>query len=236
MDIQDLIVEFRLQVDDREPPYLWDDEEVLRFVVDAQDMFVRNIGGIATITVADPGDDTETELLDLLVEEDEPYADLSPYILRIRSAKLVTGMRKIRVVNEADIATMSFSDYGIMLPEYFEDADTGTVDAMVLGLADDRVRWFKVPDTADTCRLNVLRLPYPRIDDQDDELEIHEQHHRHLLMWMKHLAYSKEDAETYDKDLAARNEAAFAAYCDKAKQERERQRFKPRVVQYGGIR
>ena len=71
--------------------------------------------------------------------------------------------------------------------------------------------------------------------DESSALEIDEQHHRHLLLWMKHLAYSKQDAETYDKKAAEDNAAMFEAYCKKAMKERERLRYHPRVVRYGGL-
>ena len=65
-------------------------------------------------------------------------------------------------------------------------------------------------------------------------LEIDEQHHLHLLDGMKRLAYRKEDAETYDRGRADQFDAAFYAYCDQAKAERERREHKYRTIPYGG--
>lgn len=230
MKTEDLANLFRKQVQDLSKPYLWDDDEVFRYLVDAQDTFVRRIGGIP--------DSTTPKIVDIAVVAATPMADHSPYILRIRSAKLVTAKRALRLISEADVAQAYTDDYGLVRSSYLEDTDTGTVVAAVLGIEKNRIRWFKVPTddaVTDICRLNVLRLPYPRLTDFNSCLEIDEQHHIHLLKWMKHLAYSKEDAETYDKNLAEQNEQAFERYCDTAKQEEERQRYKPRVVQYGGL-
>lgn len=241
MNIQDLIAEWRNQVDDKEPPYLWDDDEALRYVVDAQDTFVRRVGGIAAVTVADPGDDSETELLDLVVATGNPYADYSRYILRTRSAQLITARTPIDILNESDIATGAAvtsggTDYGLLLRRpWLDDLDTGEVCAGVLGVADNKVRWYRVPVADDTCRLHVLRLPYPRIAAQEDALEIDEQHHRHLILWMKHLCYSKQDAETYDKDAAEASAAAFEQYCITAKSEKARRNYRPGLIQYGGL-
>lgn len=227
MDIQDLIAQWRREVSDESQPYLWDDDEALLFAIDAQDTFVRLIGGIADATTA--------AITDLAVTASTPFTAHSPHIVRIRSAKLLTAKRPIMIANEADLPSLRISDYGTFRAAYLDDTETGDVVAGVLGVEKNKIRWYKVPQATDTCRLNVMRLPYPRITDQDSPLEIGEHHHYHLIKWMKHLAYSKEDAETYDKDLADSNEATFRRYCDDAKQEEERQRFKPRVVQYGGI-
>lgn len=233
---QDLIDLFRKQVDDRSKPYLWDDVESLQYAVAAQDMYARLTGGIA--------DSSTASVVDAAVTPGEPMARLSPYILRIRSAKLVTARRPLEIVNEADISQMQQApDYGVSLRQYLDDENTGDVTAMVLGVEKNKVRWWRVPPSdadEDTCRMNVLRLPYPRIQDEKDCLEVDEQHRLSLVMWMKYLAYSKEDAETYDKELAENNERAFYRYCGvpdgaNARQEEERQRYKPRTIQYGGL-
>lgn len=227
METTDLITLFRKQVQDTVKPYLFDADEVFQYLVDAQDMFVRLTGGIP--------DSTTRALTDLAVVVGVPIARHSPYILRIRSAKLLTALRALSIISEGDLEQTYSEDYGLRTTGYLDDTDTGDVRAMVLGVEDNAVRWYKVPTTADTCRMNIYRLPYPRMTDEESCLEIDEHHHIHLLKWMKHLAYSKEDAETYDKNLADKNEVAFRAYCEQAREEKERQRYKPRVVQYGGL-
>lgn len=227
MKTEDLIKEFRLQVADNDKPYLWSPDEVFGYVVDAQDMFVRETGGIA--------DATTPEITKIKVKDGQPFAEYSPFILRFRAARLVTAKTDVTFVNLGDVGGVAVRDYGDHYLNTLDDDDEGTVESAILGLEDNKIRWFKVPDTDDTCQLQVYRLPYPRMVTENDDLEIDEHHHRHLILWMKHLAYSKQDAETYDKDAAEKNEAAFTRYCERARKERERQRFKTRVVRYGGI-
>ncbi len=227
MDLQDLILNFRKQVSDQSTPYLWDDDEALLYAIDAQDKFVRMMGGISDNGTTGAG----TALTDLALTANTPTTAFSPHILRIRSAKLLTAERNIKIVDESQISSMlDSSDYGFPTAVSLKDDDTGSVQYAIIGLEDNRLRWYKVPATDDTCRLHIYRLPYPRITAQEDDLEIDEQHHLHLIKWMKYHAYSKEDAETYDKDLADKNEAAFIKYCTEAKAEKDRQRFTPRVV------
>lgn len=227
MDVQDLILNFRKQVSDLAPPYLWDDDEALLYVIDAQDKFVRVMGGISDNGTTGAG----TALTDLALTANVPTTSFSPYILRIRSGKLLTAQRDVDLIDESQLSEMShMHDYGLSSASFLKDTDTGSVRYAIMGLEDNKLRWYKVPDTADTCRLHIYRLPYPRLVDQEDSLEIDEQHHLHLIKWMKYHAYSKEDAETYDKALADKNEAAFLKYCEDARIEKDRQRFKPRVV------
>lgn len=232
----DVITQFRSQVDDEAQPNLWTDDEVMLYLIDAQDMYVRLTGGIADVTVAaaDVGSPA-TRLADLALTAGQPYTLHSPYILRIRSARLLTAARDVIVASEGDLQQVMVKDYGWVRGLTFDDADTGNVDYGVLGIRENYVRWVKVPASVDTCRLHVQRLPYPRIVDEEDAFEIGEEHHLHLIKWMKHMAYSKEDAETYDKDLAAANEASFRRYCEQGKKERERRQYKPRTVVYGGL-
>lgn len=236
MDLQALLAHFRSQIDDEAPPYLVSDDDALLYAIDAQDMLVRLTGGISDMTVAaaDLGNPV-SRLQDLAVTIGSPYTAVSPYVLRVRSARLLTAKIDVPIANEADLGILPFKDYGWQRGVSLDDTDTGTVRFGILGIRDNFVRWFRVPDATDTCRLHVYRLPFPRIAAQEDALEVTEEHHIHLVKWMKHLAYSKQDAEIYDKKLADSTEAAFRAYCDQARRETERRRFKPRVVQYGGL-
>ncbi len=241
MNLQDLIARWRSQVSDEQDPYLWSDDEALAYAIDAQDVFVRLTGGIADVTVAlaDVGN-PQTRLQDLDVTVATPFAALSPYILRYRAARLLTARQDVRIINHSDLPVTSgraaTTDYGLLgTTLQLDDADAGEVLYGMLGLRDGYVRWFRVPTATDTCRLAVYRLPYPRIADETSPLEIGEQHHLHLIKHMKYLAYSKQDAEVYDKGQAESNKAAFEAYCADAKGELERQRYKPRQVQYGGM-
>lgn len=229
MTINELIELFRSQVGDESTPYLFSDIEVLRWVIDAQDMFVRGTGGIADYSTRD--------LTDVVLTPNEPFTAFSPYILRIRSGQLITAQTKVTFIQEADLDTINRDwNYGIQFPSLLDDTDTEVVDYGILELTDKQIRWYKVPVTADICRMHIYRLPYPRIKDENDCLEIDEHHHLHLIMWMKHLAYSKEDAETYDASLAEKNKIMFDQYVeDKSSKELSRQRHKPKTVRYGGI-
>lgn len=236
MTLQDLIEQFRSEVSDEAPPFLWSDDEALLYAIDAQDMFVRIGGGIADVTVAAADVGTPaTRLEDLSLTASNPYTSISPYILRVRSGRLLTAGRDVTFAQESDMQLVWVRDYGWTQGLSFDDSDTGQVTHGVLGVRDNHVRWVRVPDANDTCRLHVFRLPFPRIVKQEDDLEIADHHHLHLTKWMKHLAYAKQDAETRDDKQSATFEAAFRQYAETARKELERQRYRPRAVQYRGI-
>jgi hypothetical protein len=87
------------------------------------------------------------------------------------------------------------------------------VCALVIGEEDNKARTYPLSNETLTIQLSVFRLPLNPIDDGELELEVGEQHHRHLLLWMKSLAYGKQDAETYDRTKKADFESEFRAYC-----------------------
>lgn len=233
MTLQELAEEFRNQVNDTEQPYLWSDNEVLRYIIDAQDQFVRLTGGIADMQTAD--------ICTLTLEASNPWTAHSPYILRILSGRLITAERDIEFVQESDLVMLREKDYGAELRYRLDDTEEGEVRFGVLGLHEKQIRWLLVPEEADTCNIRVLRLPYPRLPsawdsvEAADELEIDEWHHINLIPWMKHLAYNKADAETRNDKLAAENKLAFMQYCTQARNELDRRRYRPRVVQYNGL-
>lgn len=228
MTITEVIDEFRRQVQDLEKPYLFSDEEIMLWLIDAQDMLVRGFGGFA--------DYFTPELTQIPVSATDPWSDISPYILRIRSGQMQTARTPVEFIHEGDLASIRMQDYGFTIPVGFlDDDDTGPVRAGILELTDGKIRWYKVPVADDVCKVHIYRLPYPRIKDENSCFEVQEQHHLHLIKWMKYLAYSKEDAETYDASLAEKNETAFNNYVEKVKQEVSRLRHKPKQVRYGGI-
>ena len=107
---------------------------------------------------------------------------------------------------------------------------------MLIGQQRGLVTWIQVPAEDDTVQLSVYRLPLERIVGPEQEFsDIGEEHHEHLLLWMKSRAYGKQDAETFDKGRRDEYKAAFTEYCSMAKAEWERAKSKVRSVAYGGI-
>lgn len=207
---------FRADVDDSVAPFLWSDDLIAAYADDAQKKFCRLTSGIA---------DSTSEVCSIDMEIGEPFADLDKRILEIRRIQRDSDGRPLDIWNLEDLDAK-----GVRLSSI-----PGPVRAVVLGLEEHKLRWLDVPLFDGTASLSVYRLPLRTITTTRTALEIDEQHHRALLLWMKHLAYGRQDADTYNLNLSERYEADFIRYCAGAKTEQERARKKIRVVAYGGI-
>ena len=98
------------------------------------------------------------------------------------------------------------------------------------------VRWIQVPKVNDTVNLMVYRLPLVDITTDGQALtDVAEQHHIHLLNWMKHLAHRKSDPELFDLKKSETFGNLFKEYCTVAFRESERAKHRTRVVAYGGL-
>ena len=214
MDSLGLRDEFRLDVDDNVAAFLWSDELIASYADEAQKMFCRLTNGIS---------DSTSHVCSVSIEAGEPFATLDKSILRIRRMQRASDARPITVMNVEDMDSL-----GLRLT-----SQIGQVDYAITGMDEYKVRWMQVPAADDEAQLTVFRLPLRTITTAKTPLEIAEQHHRSLLLWMKHLAYSRQDSDTYDARAADKNEGAFRAYCAHAKAEQDRARSKVRVVRYG---
>lgn len=209
--------QFRIDMDDLVEPFLWSDGDIALYMDDAQKMFCRLTGGLR---------DASSTLCTVDIDIDEPFSPIDPRILKIVRIQRDSDGKKLDLVNFEDIDAV-----GIRL-----DNQTGPVDRAVIGMEENKLRWVRVPAAADTASMIVERLPLNTITDQFNKpLEIEEQHHLALLLWMAARAYGKQDSDTYNAAKSADKEAKFIAYCEQAKLEIQRKRHKTRIIGYGGI-
>ncbi len=184
---------------------------------------MRLTGGIADFT-------SDATVLDVVAGE--AVADLHPSILRIMSANKLSDEQDLTIINMVDEATTESDDYFQLLRSIRSTAQ-GPVRKMIIGAEKNKVRWVSVPAVDDTVNLHIYRLPLSHITDDTHTLDdVDEDHHIYLLDGMKHLAYKKQDAETFDKTKSDESETAFKNYCAFVKAEWERKKHKTRVVQY----
>lgn len=189
-------------------------------------MFVRLIGGVS---------DFDSDICAVDIVPGEAVADINPNILRIMSVTRRSDSNVIEIINSTDLGKMRSKDYG-QSKQLVLDAHTGPVRYAVLGLRKNALRWVQVPEEVDTADLVVYRLPLDTISDYAQPLtDVEEDHHIHLLDWMKHLAYKKHDADTFDPSASARGKEDFEAYCDFVRAEMVRYQHKTRSVVYCGL-
>lgn len=216
MDSTRLYELFRSEIADTAEPYLWADDEVFHYANEAQKKFCRLTGGLA--------DASTPSVVQVTLTAGNPWAALSPLILKVRGVNGADG-RYIDLLNFEDL-----QERKIKISDLH-----ATPTVLILGMETDKVRAYPVPVANEVLELLVYRLPVAQINDFDQVLEIPEQHHTALLMWMKHLAYGKQDAETFDKTKREEFKVAFEQYCFEAKIEKGTAKHKTRSVAYGGL-
>ena len=213
MNSTDLYEAFRSDVSDEAAPYLWQDVEVFRYMNDAYRMFVRKIGGVADFT---------SVATQIPVVTGDSVGVVHPSVLRVMSAYRVSDNTPLTILNGPGSAPPTTL--------------AGPVRAMVIGEQRGAARWTSIPAADDTVQLSVYRLPLGNITgDAQEFTDVDEDHHIHLLDWMKHMAYRKQDAETFDRAKSDECAATFAYYCDFVKAEHERYKHVNRTVAYGGL-
>jgi len=219
----ELISDFRSDTRDTVEPYLWTEEDALRYASEAQLSYFRFIGGVP---------DATSEACEISVVEGEEWVDLHPSVLNIRIARLDSDKRPLRIINAQDDIAVD-ADYGTI----FNTPLTGRVVALVLGESRGKARLVNIPEADDTVRLTVYRLPLQmHLTSEGDVLEVDDMHREGLLYRMKELAYAKQDADAYDPQASKENGAKFENYCRTSRREQERLKSKPvRSVSYGGI-
>jgi hypothetical protein len=74
---------------------------------------------------------------------------------------------------------------------------------------DTHIRLGCVPEASGVLALEVNRLPLTPMAITTDAPEIAARHHRHLVHWALHRAYSKPDSETLDPNRAGQELTAF---------------------------
>ena len=223
---EELFDAFRSDVSDQSSPHLWSDSEVYRYMNDAYAMFVRLTGGVP---------DSTSDLTQIDVVAGEADAEVSPLILKFREARLLSTGLKLTIVNHTDLPMTGGSDYGNIRSMYLNKMP-GPVRYMLVGKQRKLVTWLQVPVEDDTVSLIVDRLPLDRITGEGQEfVDIGEEHHEHLMLWMKSRAYGKQDADTFDRGRRDEYKKEFIAYCEFAKGEMARYKSKVRSVAYGGL-
>lgn len=226
MDTATLYNRFRNDCFDLKEPYLWTDAEVFQYMDAAQKMFCVKAGGIA---------DASSDLTKATITTGDPWVTIDPRILAIRRASLASTGAKVELVSHEKLDTLGgIDDYGVVARPRLDNRP-GAVRYAVTNMEQDKLRVISVPAEDDVLELLIYRTPLKTITGKGQQFEINERHHEYLLMWMKALAYRKQDAETRNDKLALTSEQQFLAYCEQARQDRERKEHAPREVTYGGL-
>ncbi len=219
----ELVKLFRREVDDKTAPYLWSEDDVYHYLDVAQQEFARE-------TLYFP-DSTTADVCAATVIADEKFVDLSPLIVLIRRAKLLSQTRALKVTSLDKADQVNGSDYGFHISGGNWETRAGTPAMLITDIEKDKGRLVPIPDVADTLELMVYRLPLNTVTAASTELEVTDaRHQRHLLLGMKAYAYDSHDADVRNEALAAEYRDRFEAKCNEVKWELMRLRDKSWVT------
>ena len=196
MNLEQLIQQFRIDADDLVQPYLWPDEWVAPWLTEAVSeaavrkrlLYEASNPAVCQIAVAASAatHDLHKSLFELVH-------------LRFQATGATTSsVVTIKAREELDRIRPGWRD------------ETGTPRHAIQD--DTRITLVPRPEVAGTLHVEGYRVPLKALENDTDKPEIHEAHHRHLVHWALHRAFTKPDSETIDPQRAATAEAAFTRY------------------------
>jgi hypothetical protein len=163
---------------------LWKNAEILTYMTEAADAVARDVEGLYKI-------------LQLPVQANVQFVPLPRNVLHIREARLLTAQRRLRPKNANQVTQLPVDDYGMHLNSDFWTS-TGVPNYFVRDYDRRGLLLAPIPSAVDTLELQctttlgaplVAGMPLPFFEVPEQRL---------MLLYMKHLAYAKQDADTLD--------------------------------------
>ena len=196
MNLEQLIQQFRVDADDLTEPHFWDAEWIATWLTEAQ--AEAAIRGRLLYEASNP------DVCQIAVAANGATYGLHKSLfelvhLRFQATGATTSsVLSIKAREELDRIRPGWRD------------ETGTPRHAIQD--DTRITLVPRPELAGTLHVEGYRVPLKALANDTDKPEIHEAHHRHLVHWALHRAFSKPDSETIDPQRAATAEAAFTRY------------------------
>lgn len=192
MTLGDLIDAFRDEAQDQKKPYLWSDDRLTRFAVEAMSEACRRAGVLV---------DSQSSFCTVSASPDDPLIPLDERIITIKRI-----FRTDRLA--PPVLPMQCSDMDRLSPGW-EAATAADPNWYVTDYQTGFLRLVPAPTGDVEFQLTVSRLPLADPSSVDDRLEFRNEHLPALVQWMLYRAYSKQDADSFDPAKAARSLAEF---------------------------
>ena len=215
MTIRDIISLTRKRLQDLNPPYLWDNEELIAYCNEAirqmclktaviQDESTEAVCNIALV----PG--VSTYPLDrrvIFIDHVDLFYDGEQYpnLERVNLSQIMTGN-----------------------PSYFNSS--GRPTAFCLDKETGKIMTYPTTDTTGMMRLNVYREPLLALAVMEDIPEVDSSYHFLLVAGICMFATNKVDSDTYDPAANAKHTAEWMANLEQLQRIRAKTTTIPNVV------
>ncbi len=194
MELAELIAQVRVDSDDLQAPYFSSDANITSWLNEAeQEACIRSrlIHDVATPAVCSIAVTAGTSV----------YTLHSSIIDITRAGFTATGS-----TTEQELFLTDITELDRIYPGWRQESDLPRYAIQ----SDTTLRLACTPSTNGVIALECHRLPLKNIEDQTTESpEIGRIHHRHLVQWALHRAYSRPDAEIFNPNKAATALAEF---------------------------
>ena len=196
MNLEQLTAQFRVDADDLTEPHFWEAEWIATWLTEAQ--------AEAAIRKRLLYEASNPAVCQIAVAANAATHDLHKSLFELVHLRFqATGAATSSVVT-----IKSREELDRIRPGWRDE--TGTPRYAVQD--DTRITLVPRPELAGTLHVEGYRVPLKALASDTDKPELHEAHHRHLVHWALHRAFSKPDSETIDPQRAAAAEAAFTRY------------------------
>lgn len=225
--VDNLVTQFRTQMDDNVEPYLWDEDRIIEWIDEAQKIFAEKTkifqgSEIINVLAADGGDVT-----------------IPSYVVEVRRAKYTGQTAPLEITNFAEISRGAlYEDYGVRVTGNWEDAE-GTPTYLVLDVETDKGRLVPklATSAADgTMTIYYARYPLKDVTSSSSKIELTDTRHQRLMVvYARAMAYGDHDADVYDPRQEAAKLEEFHTKVDVIAAQTKRKTRRAGTVRYGGL-
>lgn len=214
---EELILHLRESVlFDNRLPYLWSQDELLRYLNYAEVQSCRRAHLLIDATTANDNGTASTAstagqqpLCVLAITANQAVYTLSPKILQVKRCQLKSMTYPLPgPVRYPELDSLMSGWWGTS--GTVGTSGSGGTPTYWMNEPNNTITFVLAPSTDDTAYLAVSRIPLTPFTLTTSP-EIDERHHLGLCDWAAHLAYLKPDPETVNLDLAKYYENKFTA-------------------------
>ncbi len=223
LTVEQLLDEFRRQMDDTSEPFLWSDDAIIQFIDLAQREFCRKTEVL-----------TESQSFSALAANNGDVP-IPSHVYRIKRAILDSNGAVLRLINLNEAVDQVYQDdYGAIGSLQWE-TQRGTPRAVILDYATGTIRLVPYPVVDDSITLYYSYLPKRQITASSASTEISDVEHQLAMLWYaRALAYNDHDADVYDPKAADRMRIMFEERIAQFAADRKIGRRRAGTVRYGG--